>query len=127
MTLGRLVLAWLPVAAWFVIATPGIPLLIGSVAQGAAQAGAGAAAPRGSWKWPIAEAGLLTLFASLWFDSLGSGAWWLVLALVGALATIPTWLPPRFEPLPRRARVAGACADVVRYVVAGAILAWRLG
>ena len=118
MTLGRLVLAWIPVAAWFVIATLGIPRLVGSP-QGTA--------PRGVWKWPSAEAGLLTLFASLWFDSLGSGGWWLLFLLVGALATIPTWLPPRYEPLPRRARVAGACADVARYIVAGAILAWRLG
>ena len=118
MTLGRLVLAWIPVAAWFVIATLAIPRLVGSP-QGTA--------PRGLWKWPSAEAGLLTLFASLWFDSLGSGGWWLLFLLVGALATIPTWLPPRYEPLPRRARVAGACADVARYIVAGAILAWRLG
>ena len=118
MTLGRLVLAWIPVAAWFVIATLGIPRLVGSP-QGTA--------PRGFWKWPTAEAGLLTLFASLWFDSLGSGGWWLLFALVGALATIPKWLPGPEQSVPNRGLLVGACADLARYEIAGAILAWRLG
>jgi hypothetical protein len=114
-TLGRLVLAWLPVAAWFVIATLSIPRLTGT------------AAPQGLWRWPITEAGLLTLFASLWFDSLGSGGWWLLFALVGALATVPKWLPQADRAVPNRDLFVGACADVARYEIAGAILAWRLG
>ena len=118
MTLGRLVLAWIPVAAWFVIATLAIPRLVG-LPQGPA--------PRGFWRWPIAEAGLLSLFASLWFDSLGSGGWWLLFALVGVLATIPKWLPGPERAVPNRALLVGACADLARYEIAGAILAWRLG
>lgn len=118
MTLGRLVLAWIPVAGWFAIATLGIPRLVG-LPQGPA--------PRGFWKWPTAEAGLLTLFASLWFDSLGSGGWWLLFALVGALATIPKWLPGPERAVPSRVLLVGACADLTRYEIAGAILAWRLG
>jgi hypothetical protein len=130
-TLGRLVLAWILVAVWFTLATFAIPLLGAALARPADQSAVFMAAPvpavKALLKWRLVEAGLLTLFGSLWFDSLGSGGWWLLFLLVGGLATIPTWLPPRHEHLPGRARVAGACADVARYIVAGAILAWRLG
>ncbi len=126
MTLGRLVLAWLPVAVWFVLATYAIPLLVAAISQPVGQPGAWPPVALPLLTWRLVEAGLVTLFASLWFDSLGSGGWWLLFLLVGALATIPLWLSPRSE-LPGRARATGACADVARYVVAGAILAWRLG
>jgi hypothetical protein len=125
-TLGRLVLAWLPVAVWFVLATYVIPLLVAAVSKPPGQPGVGVAVELSLLKWRLVEAALVTLFASLWFDSLGSGGWWLLFALVGALATVPLWLQSRPE-LPRRARAAGACADIARYVAAGAILAWRLG
>jgi len=116
-TLGRLVLAWIPVAAWFVLATLGIARLVPELPTPA----------RGLWKWPLAEAGLLTLFASLWFDSLGSGGWWLLFALVGALATVPKWLPGPERAVSNRVLLVGACADLARYEIAGALLAWRLG
>jgi hypothetical protein len=32
---------------------------------------------------------VLTLFASLWFDSLGAGGWWLPFALLGVLVAFP--------------------------------------
>ena len=107
MTLRRLLLAWVPVAAEFVI--------VGALAERRLAVARAAAA------WSAAEAGLLTLFASLWFDSLGHGEWWLLFALVGALAGLP------------RARTGGTHAwrglavDIARYLVAGGILAWRLG
>jgi hypothetical protein len=42
------------------------------------------------------------------------------------LATVPSWfLEPRGQ-FPINARVAGAIADVTRYIAAGALLAWRL-
>ena len=126
MTLGRLVLAWVPVAVWFVVATHAIPLLVAAVWRPASQSGVWVAVAHPLLKWRLVEAGLLTLFASLWFDSLGSGGWWLPFLLVGAIATVPMWLSPPSE-LPRRARVAGVCGDLARYVGAGAILAWRLG
>ncbi len=125
MTLGRLVLAWLPVAVWFVLATYAIRSIVAAVSKSPGQPGVWVAAELSLFKWRLVEAALLTLFASLWFDSLGGGGWWLLFALVGALATIPSWLPPR-PGLPGRARAAGAGADIARYVVAGAILAWRL-
>jgi hypothetical protein len=75
--------------------------------------------------WRFAGEGvLLTLFGALWFGSLGAGAWWLVFALVGAIAQWP------FPGEPTRRRVArelgGRAQRVARIVVAGALLAWRL-
>jgi len=129
-TLTRLVLAWIPTALWFAIATRVTPLLGAALAKPAGQpqpdVGAGGV-ELAAIKWPMIEAALFTLFASLWFDSLGSGGWWLPFLLAGALATIPTWRRAHAERPPRRAVLIGACADVARYVVAGAILAWRLG
>ena len=128
MTLTRLVLAWAPVAVWFVIATIGSALLVGLICIPPGREGRSVPLPFPLLKWRLVEAVLLTLFASLWFDSLGSGEWWVVFLLVGAIAAAPAWLP--FHPgdsRPRRAYVVGASADVARYVLAGAILAWRLG
>ena len=98
MTLGRLALAWLPVALWFL----GVDWAVRR------------ARPN---YWLALEAGLVTLFASLWFDSLGRGGWWLLFLLVGALAA----------GLPRRPPWRAVLIDVGRYLVAGGILAWRLG
>jgi len=127
-SLGRLVLAWAPVAAWFVIATWAIPLLVAALAKRPDQPGIAIAVERSLLKWRLAEAALLTLLASLWFDSLGSGGWWLLFLLVGALAVVPTWLGAwRRAEMPRGTSLVGVCADLARYVVAGAILAWRLG
>ena len=72
MTLTRLVLAWLPVAVWFVVAPPigyRVDVVVG---------------PRYFvWaydRWTVTgrllEAVVVTLLGSLWFDSLGSGGWW---------------------------------------------------
>ncbi|HVH68024.1 MAG TPA: hypothetical protein VM716_09165 [Gemmatimonadales bacterium] len=127
MTLTRLVLAWLLVAAWFMIATYGTAVLIAQVSQQPGQGSRWAGLLLVLLRWRIVEAGLLTLFASLWFDSLGSGGWWLLFLLLGALVTIPTWLQPGPESRPRLVALCGAGADIARYVVAGAILAWRLG
>jgi hypothetical protein len=116
-TLGRLVLAWLPVAVWFVLATYAIPLLVAAVSKPPGEPGRWGAVEVSLLKWRLVEAALLTLFASLWFDSLGSGGWWVLFLLVGAIAA----------GLPRRPARRAAFIDVGRYVVAGGILAWRLG
>jgi hypothetical protein len=63
----------------------------------------------------LGEALLLTLFGALWFGSLGAGAWWLVFGLVGALREWPV-LPP----------IGVSLLLVLRTVVAGGLLAWRL-
>jgi hypothetical protein len=124
-TLTRLVLAWLLVAVWFVIASLAIPVVLAALAR-PADAPAAFDFPRPPLKWRLVEAALLTLLASLWFDSLGSGGWWVLFLLVGALATGPLWLRSGMEPLPLQALVVGVCADLLRYLAAGAILAWRL-
>jgi len=126
-TLGRLFLAWLPVAALFAVTPPiGYPW-----------GGAGEVVEQGFfvWKfnrweigWRLAEAGVVTLFASLWFDSLGAGAWWLLFFLVGLLVAFPRRLVmwQHVESQRRRHLLAHAGLDVGRYVAAGALLAWRL-
>lgn len=124
MTLERLILAWVLVAAWFVLATYAIPLLVGVIWRPGAQAGVWVVVERSPLRWCLIEAGLLTLFGSMWFDSLGSSGWWLLFLIVGALATLSRWQLRRS--VPGIARAAGAGADLARYVVAGAVLAWIL-
>jgi len=123
-TFPRLLLAWLPVAVWFVVARVAAARLLqlpALVLPSGVAAAARAALPQ------AAEAVAVTLFAALWFDSLGSGGWWLLFALVGALVA----MAPRFgapsSAAPMRRAAALGLADTARYVVAGAILAWRLG
>jgi hypothetical protein len=65
------------------------------------------------------ESLLLTLFAGLWFGSLGSGGAWLLFLLVGALMEIPSRLREfAGSRLPWRAVVAG----ILRIVLAGVVL-----
>lgn len=75
-----------------------------------------------------AQALLLTLLGGLWFGSLGSGEWWLVFGLLGALMESG----PRAEQRTGKVRSGwrtglGWTARVGRIVAAGGILAWRLG
>jgi hypothetical protein len=124
-SLGRLLLAWLPVAALFVVAPPigdrwdmwvGKGYFIWSYSRWDAG-------------WRLVEAAVVVLFASLWFDTLGAGGWWLLFFLVGLLVAFPRRLAvwQSVEPPRRRALLVHAGLDVVRYVAAGGLLAWRLG
>jgi hypothetical protein len=120
-TLGRLVLAWVIVALWFAAA-----VWVGRRAAGRTWPPQGRAAAR-ALGWTAAEAAVLTLFASLWFDSLGSGGWWLLFLLLGLLVAFPIRLEDILTGVvSRRAGLALAIADTSRYLVAGALLAWRL-
>ena len=110
MTLTRLVLAWLPVGAWLVASAYGLE----------AWRPGEVAAPAATTVVSVAESVVLTLLASLWFDSLGHGGWWLIFLLLGLLQALPSLLLRR-QDAPR------FVAAVARYVLAGAILAWRLG
>ena|SRR5262245_46499471 len=109
MTLWRLVFAWLPVAAWFAIAGWAAHRLIGIAVS--------PAPGRATFAWTAAEALVATLIASLWFDSLGHGGWWVLFGLLGLLAT-------GFVARPLFLVIV---LTIARYVVAGAILSWRLG
>jgi len=128
-TLGRLFLAWLPVAVVFVV-IGGLGTRFYSVS--APEPATEWTRPEKLWvftKWDVLwrslEAAAVTLFASLWFDSLGHGGWWLLFLLLGLIVSLADL---QGAPTSRR-RVAliRASRDIVRYVLAGAILAWRLG
>ena len=76
----------------------------------------------------LAEAGLLTLLAALWFGSLGSGGWVTVFVLLGTLAGSPERaMRHALTGSGTRADLGYLLLDIARYVAAGALLAWRLG
>ncbi|HYL54998.1 MAG TPA: hypothetical protein VEU73_05430 [Gemmatimonadales bacterium] len=119
MTLGRLALAWLAVAVWTMAVTFGVTLLV--AAKPVDQTAALAVIPKSLLTWRLVEALVLTLCAALWFGSLGSGGWWLLFLLIGVLA-----IGPRWQSAFNRSHLVEVLADLARYVVAGAILAWLL-
>jgi hypothetical protein len=123
-TLGRLVLAWLPVAVLFALAPP-VGYRWDLVAEGRAVVWS-----FNRWEigWRLAEAGVVTLLASLWFDSLGAGGWWLLFLLLGTLVAFPRRLVmwQHVEANRRRHLLIHASLDVARYLIAGGLLAWRL-
>ncbi|HEX9292221.1 MAG TPA: hypothetical protein VF873_00895 [Gemmatimonadales bacterium] len=128
MTPGRLILAWLPVAALFAVAPP-----IGYRWGGGGDLPPGQRAVVWSfnaWEifWRLVEAAVVTLFASLWFDTLGAGGYWVLFLLVGLLVAFPRRLVmwQHVEPVRRRHLLVHAMLDVARYILAGALLAWRL-
>ena len=125
MTFGRLVVAWIVVAAWFGIATFSTTYLVNRLAI-PAEATVYAGVPTYVLKRRLLESALLTLLASLWFDSLGSGEWWLVFLLIGGLVSSPKWFPLAAERAVRISQIADTVGDLARYVIAGVLLAWRL-
>jgi len=124
-SLGRLLLAWLPVAALFVVAPPIRDRWEGVVGQGYF------VWSYSRWEvwWRLVEAAVVVLFGSLWFDTLGAGGWGVLFFLVGLLVAFPRRLVmwQYVEPPRRRALLVHAGLDVARYVAAGGLLAWRLG
>ncbi|HYK10213.1 MAG TPA: hypothetical protein VEV39_05415 [Gemmatimonadales bacterium] len=124
MTFGRFLLAWLPVAVWFTCVT-GIARRLTNAPENAPSLGASLFEAAGR---ALAEGLVLTLLSSLWFDTLGTGTWWLPVALVGALVAIAGVTP--MVPSATRSRgtlVLLFLTDVLRYVGGGALLVWRLG
>jgi hypothetical protein len=105
MALSRLVVGWIAVVAW---------LLLWDLIGSRIERGQGRGRLRQA-RVLLVEALLLTLLGALWFGSLGAGGWWLVFGLVGALQEWPTATP------------AVGLLRVIRTVVAGGLLAWRLG
>jgi hypothetical protein len=115
-SLTRIVLAWLATSGWFALADIGLARL---------RAGTGAMRSDPPRWIPAAEGFLFTLFGSLWFGSFGPGrgGWILLFVLLGLLLE----LPPRLRDPVQRARPRGLAAAVgvslVRWLVAGGILA----
>jgi hypothetical protein len=117
MALSRLALAWLVVTAW---------LLLWEVLGSRLGTARGHGRLRRARIF-LVEALLLTMFGALWFGSLGAGAWWLVFGLVGALRE---WPGPHGRRPAEEIDPIGiglSAFRVLRTVVAGGILAWRLG
>jgi hypothetical protein len=77
--------------------------------------------------WGIGEAALATMLGALWFGSLGKGGWLTLFLLVGLLVawsergTRVAFLRSAIRP-----ELIGAALVVARYLLAGAVLAWRL-
>ena len=73
---------------------------------------------------------LLTLIASLWFGSLGAGAWWLLFGLLGGFREWPALPSSPGRSRGRqawRAALPGGALRMLRILAAGGILAWSLG
>jgi hypothetical protein len=118
MSLLRLVLGWAAVTAWYFLFELIEQRILGPApATGRFRAG---------WMVYVADALLFTLFASLWFASLGRGGWVLLFLMVGLVVEGPA----RFRDgsgtmdLSRKGLLRLAMG-IVRIVVAGGILAWR--
>lgn len=116
MALSRLALAWLAVAAWLLVWELLLSRL-GTTGSGRLRRA----------RIFLVEALLLTLLGALWFGSLGAGAWWMVFGLVGALREWPgargRGPAEAIDPI----GIGLSVLRVLRTVVAGGILAWRLG
>jgi hypothetical protein len=117
MTFARVLLAWAAVTLFF---------LAWRETERRIRAAPGPMGPalRASWLALTVEAALLTLFAGLWFASLGSGGAALLFVIVGALMEIPSRL--RSQPIgewPWKPVVGG----VIRIVLAGLLLGAVMG
>ena len=116
MALSRLFGGWIAVVVWLLLWE-----LVGS--RYGAVRGQGKVRPVGVH---LGEALLLTLLGGLWFGSLGAGEWWLVFGLVGALREWPVPRGRRPTERPDPVSIGVSLLRVLRTVVAGGLLAWRL-
>lgn len=113
MSLVTFVLAFVPVAVLFLAA--------GWLAGGRKL-------PRAAALVVTGEALVLTLLAALWFGSLGHGGWFSVFLLLGVLvAGAERGLRAAFLRSSGREELRRFGLGLVKYLLAGAILAWRLG
>lgn len=112
MSLTRVILGWLAVTAWLAIADAILNRLRGT------------GAPRGARPWwlPLIESLFFTLFAALWFGSLGKGGWFLLFLMLGLLLE----LPPRLRDSSQRAHPTGLAmatgVGLVRTLIAAGLL-----
>lgn len=118
MGLSRVITGWILVTVWLLACEVGGRWLW-------RRAGPWVRGP--GWAYPT-QALVLTLLGALWFGSLGSGEWWLLFGLLGLLMESSPRSEPRSSRVPDGWRSAlGWFGRVSRIVVAGGVLAWRLG
>lgn len=113
MTLGHLLIAAAAVAVWF-------------IGWGWVTVRTGLGGERGRPAVEVTEAVLLTMFASLWFASLGHGGWWVLFGVVALLIEGPVRLRHRAGMSPATAEWRQVLSGVVRLMGAGALLALLL-
>jgi hypothetical protein len=106
--LSRLVLAWLGVLALFLLAEAAV--------------GRRPVVPKN-----VAQSLLLTLLGSLWFASLGTGAWWLIFLLIGGLMELSAATEGKRVKQRDWRDLAAHALGIARVVAAGGWLAWQLG
>ncbi len=113
MAFGRVLLGFAAVGAFF--------LAWNLVGRRLGPAGEPAGGVTGGMAWPalLIEAGLLTLFAGLWFGSLGSGGAVLLFLIVGLLMEVPGRV--RNQSL-RAVSVKPLIGGVLRILLAGVLL-----
>ena len=116
MNLTRIVLAWLATSAWFALAEMVLVRLKGSPVT--------SRGPAPKWA-PTVEGFLFTLFGSLWFGSFGPGrgGWILLFVLLGLLLELPVRLRDAVQRAQPKGLAAAVVIAVLRWVVAGGILA----
>ena len=113
MTLGHLLIAAAAVAAWF-------------IGWGWMVARTGLESERGRPLVEVTEAVFLTMFASLWFASLGHGEWWVLFGVVALLIEGPARLRHRAGMPPAPVAWRQVLLGVARMMGAGALLATLL-
>lgn len=118
MAFGRILLGFVAVGVFFLVWSQ-VGRRLGSGGEPATAVPAGV-----PWPALLVEAGLLTLFAGLWFGSLGSGGAVLLFLIVGLLMEVPGRI--RGQSL-RAVAVKPMIGGVLRILVAGVLLGLLLG
>lgn len=71
----------------------------------------------------VCEALVLTLLGALWFASIGKGGWILVFAFIGVLASgTDRWLTAVGKGAPLKPLISPTILTTIRYVIAGGLL-----
>jgi hypothetical protein len=81
---------------------------------------------RAVWPGATFEACVVTLVAALWFGSLGHGGWVILFLLLGALPAAERWFRRRRAGAPAGRETTAFVAALLKYLLAGALCAWRL-
>ena len=118
MAFGRILLGFVAVGVFFLVWNQ-VGRRLGSSGEPATAAATGV-----PWPSLLVEAALLTLFAGLWFGSLGSGGAVLLFLIVGLLMEVPARI--RGQSL-RAVAVKPMIGGVLRILVAGVLLGLVLG
>lgn len=114
MALTRIVVGWLLVSVWFFAADRLLSALRGPDTS-----------PRGAPpRWlPLVEAFLFTLFAALWFGSIGSGGWILLFIMLTLYVELPQRLRDQVQRNRPKGLVMAVGVGLVRILVGAGILA----